>query len=167
MDLRGTYLLRRLPSSKLMPTPPRLFGKSQHSPSEGTVIGQNQQLRDRTAGIPTLQVHACALNLFVCYLWPWVFPNISQWAIKQSGQKWLSFGVPTVAQWVKDPTLPQAAAQVTDATWIPHCCGCGCGIGLSSSSDSTPSPGTSVCHKFSPPKKTKKRKSHGSVSQGE
>ena len=35
-----------------------------------------------------------------------------------------------LAQWIKDPALPQAAAQVAGVaqTW---CC-CGCGIGLSS-----------------------------------
>ena len=32
-----------------------------------------------------------------------------------------------LAQWVKDLALPQAAAQVTDAARIWHCCGCGAG----------------------------------------
>ena len=34
---------------------------------------------------------------------------------------------PGLAQWIKDPALPQAVAQVPDAAWIPHCCGCGVG----------------------------------------
>ena len=28
-----------------------------------------------------------------------------------------------LTQWDKDPVLPQAVAQVTDAAQIPHCCG--------------------------------------------
>ena len=31
------------------------------------------------------------------------------------------------AQWVKDPALLQAAARVTDAAQIWHCCGCDVG----------------------------------------
>ena len=34
---------------------------------------------------------------------------------------------PGLAQWVKDPALPQAVLWVTDAAWIVCCCGCGCG----------------------------------------
>ena len=30
-----------------------------------------------------------------------------------------------LTQWIKDPPLPQAAAQVEDAAWILHRCGCG------------------------------------------
>ena len=30
-----------------------------------------------------------------------------------------------LAQWVKDPALPQASAQVVDVDWIRHCCSCG------------------------------------------
>ena len=33
--------------------------------------------------------------------------------------------IPGLAQWVKDPLLPQAAAQVVDAAQIWCCCGCG------------------------------------------
>ena len=32
-----------------------------------------------------------------------------------------------IAQWVKDPALHQAAAQVADAAQIWHYCGCGIG----------------------------------------
>ena len=32
--------------------------------------------------------------------------------------------IPGLTQWIKDPVLPQAAAQVTDEAWIQHCCGC-------------------------------------------
>ena len=35
--------------------------------------------------------------------------------------------VPGLAQWVKDPALPQAAAYVAGTARIPHCCGCGAG----------------------------------------
>ena len=35
--------------------------------------------------------------------------------------------IPGLAQWVKDPTLLQAVAEVTDAFQIWHCCGCGVG----------------------------------------
>ena len=31
--------------------------------------------------------------------------------------------MPGLTQWVKDPTLAQTAAEVTDAAWILHCCG--------------------------------------------
>ena len=33
--------------------------------------------------------------------------------------------IPGLAQWVKDPVVTQAAAQVTDVAQILHCCGCG------------------------------------------
>ena len=35
--------------------------------------------------------------------------------------------IPGLAQWVKDPALPQAAAEIADAAWILHCYGCGIG----------------------------------------
>ena len=35
--------------------------------------------------------------------------------------------IPTLTQWVKDLALPQAAAQITDAAQIPHCCSYGVG----------------------------------------
>ena len=33
--------------------------------------------------------------------------------------------LPGLAQWVKDPALPQGAAQVADAAWIWYCCAVG------------------------------------------
>ena len=35
--------------------------------------------------------------------------------------------IPSLPWWVKDPVLPQAAVQVTDAAWIWHRYGCGLG----------------------------------------
>ena len=52
--------------------------------------------------------------------------------------------IPGLSQWVNDPTLPQAAVQVTDVAQIQYCCDCG--VSLSCSSDSAPSLGTSICH---------------------
>ena len=33
--------------------------------------------------------------------------------------------IPSLAQWVKDLELPQAAVQMVDAAWIWCCCGIG------------------------------------------
>ena len=35
--------------------------------------------------------------------------------------------IPGLAQWVKDPALPKAGVQVTEAAQIWHCCGCDVG----------------------------------------
>jgi len=35
--------------------------------------------------------------------------------------------IPSLAQWVKDLTLPQAAAEFADVARIQCCCGCGVG----------------------------------------
>ena len=35
--------------------------------------------------------------------------------------------IPGLTQWIKDPDLPQAVAQVTDVAWIWRFCGCGVG----------------------------------------
>ena len=43
--------------------------------------------------------------------------------------------IPDFTQWAKDPVLPQAAASVADAAWIPR--GCGCGQASSCSSNLT------------------------------
>ena len=50
--------------------------------------------------------------------------------------------IPGLALWVQDPSLPQIAAQVTDAAQIR--CGPGCGLGCSFSSDMT-QPGDHPC----------------------
>ena len=57
--------------------------------------------------------------------------------------------IPCLAQWVKNPVLPQAAAYGTNVAQIY----CGCGVGLSCSPDSTSSLGTSVCCRCSQKKK--------------
>ena len=51
--------------------------------------------------------------------------------------------VPGLAQWVKDPASPQAAAKVADVAQIRSC---GCDPTPSCSSDLDPGPGTSTCH---------------------
>ena len=38
--------------------------------------------------------------------------------------------IPGLAQWVKDPVLPQAVMQVTDGALIPSCGGCGVALQL-------------------------------------
>jgi len=48
-----------------------------------------------------------------------LFPTISVYSIEGL--------IPGLAQWVKDPALSQAEAQVTDAAQIWLCCGCGVG----------------------------------------
>ena len=35
--------------------------------------------------------------------------------------------ISVLAQWAKDPVLPQAVAYVSDVAQIPHCCGHGAG----------------------------------------
>ena len=53
--------------------------------------------------------------------------------------------IPGLARWVKEPSLLQAAASFTHAGGIQPCCGCG--IDCSCSSDSTPNLETSICHR--------------------
>ena len=60
----------------------------------------------------------------------WEFPLWLSGLRPQHGLCEDAGSIPRLPQWVKDPTLPQAAAQI----W----CGCGCGIGLSYSSNSIP-----------------------------
>ena len=50
--------------------------------------------------------------------------------------------IPHLSQWVKDPALPQAAAQVMDVVQM-QCCH-HCGVGLNCNSYSTPGQGTSI-----------------------
>ena len=37
--------------------------------------------------------------------------------------------IPDLAEWLKNPALPQAVMEVVDVARIWHSCGCGCGIG--------------------------------------
>ena len=67
-----------------------------------------------------------------------------------------SGSVPGLPQWVKDPVLLQAVAQVTNASGCGSCCGCG--LGLRCSADSNPSLGASICHKCGPSKEKTKSK---------
>ena len=60
--------------------------------------------------------------------------------------------IPGPAQWVKDPILLQAVAQITVTAWI-QCC-YGCAVSLSCSSDSIPSLGNSICHSCGTKKQT-------------
>ena len=65
-----------------------------------------------------------------------------------------SGSIPGLTQWVKDPTLPQAVAQVADVAQIQYCCGLlqagNC------SSYSTPRLGTSICRRCGLKKENKK-----------
>ena len=38
--------------------------------------------------------------------------------------------IPSIAQWVKDPALLQAAEKLANAAQIWYCCGCGMGLQL-------------------------------------
>lgn len=53
--------------------------------------------------------------------------------------------IPGLAQWMKDPVLPEAVLEVADASQI-RCCH-GCDGGLSWSSNLTPGPGTFIFHR--------------------
>ena len=52
-----------------------------------------------------------------------------------------------LTQWIKDPALPPATAQVTDAA--QSSCYHGCDVGFSCSSDLNPTPGIFTCHRCS------------------
>ena len=63
--------------------------------------------------------------------------------------------IPGLTQWIKDPALPQAAAQVADIDQI-HSIVVAVAQASSCSSDSTPSLGTSICSRCRPKTKTAK-----------
>ena len=51
-------------------------------------------------------------------------PIVAQW-VKNLTQYREAVGlIPGLAQWIKDPVLPQAAVQVADEAQIWCCCGC-------------------------------------------
>ena len=64
--------------------------------------------------------------------------------------------MPGLSQWVKDPALPQAAAQITDMAWISCCCDCGCGQKLHLQFN--PWPRNLISCRCSPKKKKEKKK---------
>ena len=64
--------------------------------------------------------------------------------------------IPGLAHWIKDPALPQAVPQVTEAAQI-WCCHGG-DVALSCRSDLTPSLGTSICCRYSCKKQNKTQK---------
>ena len=54
-------------------------------------------------------------------------PVVAQWVMNPPSILEDASSFPDLAHWVKDLVLLQATVQVTNAAWIPHCCGCGRG----------------------------------------
>ena len=52
---------------------------------------------------------------------------MAQWLTNPTSNHEVVGLIPSLAQWVKDLTLPWAVVQVTDAARILRCCGCGIG----------------------------------------
>ena len=52
---------------------------------------------------------------------------MAQWVKSQHSVCEDAGSIPGLAQWIKNPVLPQAEANITDVTKIPHCCGFGLG----------------------------------------
>ena len=63
-----------------------------------------------------------------------------------------------LSQWVKDLALSWAAMYVAEVGQIPCCCGCGWGIGWQLQLNLTPGLGTSICCWCGPKKEKKKEK---------
>ena len=56
-----------------------------------------------------------------------VIPTVAQQVMSPTSIHVNVGSIPGLTQWVKDPVLPRAAVQVTDAAQIPCCCGYGIG----------------------------------------
>ena len=102
---------------------------------------------------------------------PWAWPGKKKkkkfllWFSRLGTQQGLHEDVcssPGLAQWVKDPGLPQVALQVTDAAWIVRCYASD--VGWQSQLHLTLSPKISICHSCSPKKKEGNTHTHSQVT---
>ena len=57
----------------------------------------------------------------------WGVPIVAQWVKNPTSTHEDVGSMPGLAQWVKDPALPQNAVQAADRAWIWPCCGYGVG----------------------------------------